>query len=62
MAGLILSEISESSNLDQILLSIQFGHLHGEIKYIMAKSEHETRLTKRMQGLANCEMQDYDTN
>lgn len=49
MAGLILSEISESSNLDQILLSIQFGHLRGEIKYIMAKSEHETRLTKRMQ-------------
>lgn len=44
MPGLILSEISENSNLDQILLSIQFGYLHGEIKYIISKSEHETRL------------------
>lgn len=48
-----MSEDSEGSNLDPILLNIVVCHLHDEVEYVIAEPGYETRLRKRMRWFSN---------
>lgn len=57
-----MSEVSEGSNLDPILLNITVGHLHDETECIIAESGMRPGWEGEWGGSATPEMQGYNAN